>query len=196
MVAADAGEQPLAQRVEEGGDAAAVGDDGVAEFVPERAVAVAGRDAEVAADIDDDRADRTATHFGGDFLLGGEAGGLGGGGRLGVGRRDLAWGARLMRGGHAGGRWRQVPAACGALAEPGFQGRGAAQAGGNAGEDDRDIGGAEGSGEEGEAGGGGALLDGGGELFAVVDQPAEDAEDATDAGGHDGGGPGWIGGHG
>jgi hypothetical protein len=45
----------------------------VAEFVPERPVAVAGPDAEVAADVDDDGADRAATHFVGDLLFRGEA---------------------------------------------------------------------------------------------------------------------------
>ncbi len=81
----------------------------------------------------------------------------------------------------------------GAPAEPGFQGRGAAQAIGDAGEDDGEIGGAEGSGEEGEAWGGGALLDGAGELLAVVDQFADDAEDAAEGGGHGCVGPGRIG---
>ena len=101
-----------------------------------------------------------------------------------------------MWGGQADGRWRQVPAACGALAEPGFQGRGAVQAGGDAGEDDGEVGGAEGSGEPGKSRGGGALLDRAGEVPAVVDQPAEHAEDAADTVGRVRAGPGCIGVHG
>ncbi len=50
--------------------------------------------------------------------------------------------------------------------------------------DDRDIGGAEGFGEQDEVSGGGALLNRAGELPAVVDQSAEDAEDVADAAGH------------
>ena len=59
---------------------------------------IAGPDAEVAADVDDDGADRATTHFGGDLLFRGEAreAGIlrearrpGGVGPLVVGRRDL-----------------------------------------------------------------------------------------------------------
>ena len=71
--------------------------------------------------------------------------------RLGVPRGDLLSGARSADGGLADGRWREVLAAGGALAKPGFQCHGAAQAIGDAGEDDSEIGGAEGSGEEGKA---------------------------------------------
>ena len=74
MVAGVEGEQPLVQVPEETGEAAAIGDDGVAEFVPECPVELAGRDAEVTADIGDDGADRAATHLGGDFLFRGQAG--------------------------------------------------------------------------------------------------------------------------
>ena len=185
---------------EEAGEAAAIGDDGVAEFVPECPVELAGRDAEVAADIGDDGADRAATHLGGDFLFRGQAGearvlgvvgGLGFG--LGVRRCDLPSGARPAGGGLADGRRREVLAAGGALAKPGFQSRGAAQAIGDAGEDDGEIGGAEGSGEQGEAWGGSALLNRAGELPAVVDQFADEAEDAAEGGGHGRVGPGRIG---
>ena len=98
MVARAVGERPLVQPVEEAGEATAVGDDGVAEFVPERPVAVAGPDAEVAADVDDDGADRATTHIGGDLCFRGEAreAGIlrearrhGGIGRLEVERSDL-----------------------------------------------------------------------------------------------------------
>ena len=57
------------------------------------------------------------------------------------------------------------------------------QATGDAGEDDGEVGGAEWFGEEGEAWGGGALLDRGRELLAVVDQFADEAEDAVEAAG-------------
>ena len=75
----------------------------------------------------------------------------------------------------------------------GFERRGAAQAAGDAGEDDREVGGAEGAGEEGEAWGRGALLNRAGELLAVVDQFADEAEDAAEGGRHGGVGPGQIG---
>ena len=97
-------------------------------------------------------------------------------------------------GGYADGRGREVLAACRAPAERGFQGRGAPQAIGDAGDDGGEIGGAEGSGEESEAWGGGAKLDGAGELLAVVDQFANEAENAAEAAGHVNIGPGRIGG--
>jgi len=186
-VAGAEGEHPLLQVPEEAGEASAVHDDGVAEFVPECPVEMAGHDAEIMADIGDDGADRPATHLGGDFLLGGQAretrvlGGIGTlGFRLGVRQRDLPCRARPGRGRQADGRRREVLAACGAPAEPGFQCGGTAQAIGDAGEDDREIGGAEGSGEQGEAWGGSAKLNRAGELLAVVDQFADDAENAAD----------------
>ena len=153
-------------------------------------------DAEVAADVDDDGADRAAAHLGGDFCFRGEAreAGVLGGARRAGGRAARPGGrARAGCGGHADGRWREVLAAGGATAERGFEGRGATQAAGDAGEDGGEVGGAEGSGEEGEAWGGGALLDRGGEVLAVVDQLADQAEDAAEGGGHGRGGPGWIG---
>ena len=72
----------------------------------------------------------------------------------------------------------------------GFEGGGAAQAIGDAGEDDGDVGAAERSGEVGGAWGGGVLLDRGGELLAIVDEFAEDAEDAAEGIGHGFAGPG------
>ncbi len=75
----------------------------------------------------------------------------------------------------------------------GFEGRGATQAAGDAGEDGGEVGGAEGFGEEGEARGGGALLDRAGELLAVVDQFADEAKDAAEAAGCVCVGPRWIG---
>ena len=114
-------------------------------------------------------------------------------GGLDVRRRDRPCAAWHAYGGQADGRQRDVPASCGVPGEPGFQHRGTPQATGDAGEDDGDIGGAEGSGEEGEAWGASALLHRGGELLAVVDQFAHEAEDAAEAGGRVGAGPGRIG---
>jgi hypothetical protein len=194
------GEQAFVHAYEEAGEAAAIGDDRVGEFVPEGSVALAGREAEILADVDDDGADRAATQFGGDFGCGGEArearvlGGVGGLGLgLGVARRDLAFRARFARGRHAHGRRREVLAALGALAQPGLQGRGETQAVGDAGEDDGEVDGAKGFGEVAETGGAGALLDCGGDLLAEVDQSADDAEDAAEGGGHGWGGPRRIG---
>jgi len=67
-------------------------------------------------------------------------------------------------------------------AQPGLQRRGATQATGDAGEDDAEIGSAEGSGELNEAWSGSAALNRVGELPAVVDQFADEAEDAADGG--------------
>ena len=117
----------------------------------------------------------------------------GSGSGWGVRRCDQPGGAWSADGGHADGRWREVSAAGGATAQRGFEGRGATQAAGDAGEDGGEVGGAEGFGEEGEAWGGGALLDRGGELLAVVDQFADDAEDAAEAAGCVCVGPRWIG---
>jgi hypothetical protein len=64
------------------------------------------------------------------------------------------------------------------LAKPGFERRGTAQAIGDVGEDDREIGDAEVAGESGEARRGNALLDRSGELLAAADEFANNAEDA------------------
>ena len=64
------------------------------------------------------------------------------------------------------------------------------QASGDAGENLRDVDGAEVSRDIGKVGGGGALLQRAGELAAVVDQGAEDGEEAGGADG-DVGGDGW-----
>ncbi len=104
-------EQPPAQISKKAGEASAIDDDGQVEFVPECPVELAGRDAEIAADIGDDGADRAATHLGGDFVGRGEAretrvlgvvGALGFG--LGGWRRDLPCGAWPTDGGEAHGR--------------------------------------------------------------------------------------------
>jgi hypothetical protein len=78
-------------------------------------------------------------------------------------------------------------------AQPGLQRRGATQATGDAGEDDSEIGSAEGSGELNEAWGGGAALNRLGELPAVVDQFADEAKDAVDGTGYARAGPVRIG---
>ena len=79
------------------------------------------------------------------------------------------------------------------MAERGFEGCGATQAVGDAGEDDGEVSGAEGSGEEHEAWGGSAELNRACEVFAEVDQFADEAEDAAEAAGYGCGGLGWIG---
>ena len=188
------------QVVEEAGETAAIHPDGVVDFVPERPVEMAGRNAEIAADIDDDGADGAAAHFGGDLLLGGQAGetravggigwlGLG----LGVGWRDRPRGAWRACGGQADGRRLEVLAASGMPAQPGLQRRGATQATGDAGENNAEIGGAEGTGELNEAWDGGVLLNRFSDLPAVVDQSADEAEDAADRTGDVTAGPVSIG---
>ena len=87
-----------------------------------------------------------------------------------------------------GRRLLQVLAAGGALAEPVFERGGAEQAACGAGEDQREIGGCEGGGDEGEAGeemrGGAVLAQRVGEIPAVGDEGAEEAEDLADTRGH------------
>jgi hypothetical protein len=196
VVAGEECEHTRIQVADEAGEAAAIGDDGVAEFVPEGSIELAGRDAEIMADVDYDGADRAATDFGSDFLFGGEAREawvLGVVGGLGVRRRDLAGRAGRAGGWHADGCWGEVLAAVGAAAKRGFQGHGSAQAAGDAGENHGEVGGAEGYGGEGEAWGGGALLDRAGEMLAEVDEFADEAEHAVEAAGYGCGGPGRIG---
>ena len=195
-MAQEEGGRALSQVIEEAEAAAAIHDDGDVDFVPEPSFEVAGRDAEIAADIDDDGADGPAAHLLGDFFLGGEAcetrvlGGIGG---PGVRRCGLPYGAWRTHGGQADGRHRQFLAALDAAAQPGFQHCGATQATGDTGEDDREVGSAEGTDEPGKARGAGALLDRDGELLAVVDQFAHEAENAAEAGGRVRAGPGRIG---
>jgi hypothetical protein len=83
--------------------------------------------------------------------------------------------------------------ALGAFEELGFKHRGPPQSVGDTGEDDGEIGGAERAGEQGEAWGGGALLDRDGELPAVVDQFTDEADDAAEATGRIRADPGRIG---
>jgi hypothetical protein len=133
------------------------------------------------ADVDEDGADRTVTDLVGDFLGRGQAGEVAGrsarlAGRLGCARLALRWRADAHR---------LLVAAGGAAEEPGFECRGAEQTAGEAGEDQGDVAGAEDAGDEGEAREDmrvcGVLLEGVGEVPAVGDQRAEEAEDLADA---------------
>ncbi len=71
-------------------------------------------------------------------------------------------------------------ATCGAPAKPGLQFRGTSQATGDAGEDDGEVGGAEGPGQADEVRGADAALKRAGDLLAVVDQFPNEAEEAAD----------------
>jgi hypothetical protein len=139
---------------------------------------VAGQDAEIAADVGDDGADRLAADFCGDLLRGGqvcEAGvGFVSGGRGG-------WPGCARRPWRRSTSGRRVQAV-GVAEEPRFERIGAVQAAGDAREDQRDIGGAE-AGYDGAGVGEGALPDRGGEFLAVVDELADEAEQI-----------GWVGG--
>jgi hypothetical protein len=88
-------------------------------------------------------------------------------------------------------RSRQISARTAPTGRPGFERGGAKQAAGDAREDFPDVDGAEVPRDVGEVGGGGALLQRGGELPAVVHQRAQEAEEARGAGGL---GRGWYGG--
>src|SRR5262249_1735865 len=195
------GGQAIVQGSEEADEAAAVQNDGAVDFVPERPAKLAGADAEIEADIDDDLTDRPATHLGGDFSLSrktGETRVLGArddaaGFGADIRRRSARGGLGARRRGKGYGRRQKVLAARGTLAEHGVQRRSAAQTAGDAGQDHRDVGGAEGSGEKGEARCGGALLDGDGDLLAAVDQLADQAQDTAEGGRRGCAGPRRIG---
>ena len=122
--------------LQQAGEVAALSHDDDLQFPPQ---GVAGQDAEIAADVSDDGADRLAADLGGDLRRCGqmsEAGvGFAGGGRGG-------WPGRARS-----GSGRSCPRRCvqavGVAEEPGFERVGAVQAAGYACEDQRDIGGAE-----------------------------------------------------
>jgi len=129
----------------------AVQDGSEVQFLRGRMIQWANHDAEVAADLDEDGANWAAAVMGEDLLERGFAGegGVRGrvarpGGRLGD--------ARLARAGQASGDGLQLLSAGGAPAEPGFEGGGAEQTPGDAGEDPRDIGRGEDARNEGEPG--------------------------------------------
>ena len=127
-------ERPLADVLHQVGQVAAIADDDGAQFPPQRMVR---HDAEVAADVGDDGADRAAADLGGD-LLGcghprvkpGDKGIVDGGG---VGRVALGGGrrGRVRRG-------RGVQAG-GVADDPGFECLGTEEAAGDAREDQGDI---------------------------------------------------------
>ena len=119
----------------------------------------------------------------------GSGSGWGSGGRGGAAWRSA--GGLPAAGIREGDGVRSLPRAARWLC--GFEGGGATQAAGDAGDDERNVGGAEGFGEEPEIRGGGALMGCGGELLAEVDQPADEEEDAVEGGGYGWGVPGWIG---
>jgi len=170
--------------VEEREEFAAVEDEIADQFFPGVAVHLLGDDAEIEADIDQEGADRAVADVGSDLLRGGEAGeGLEWSARLAVG-----CGAGLARGGRAEVPRSKVAASGGAAEEPGFERGGAEQTTVDAGEDQGDIAGAEDAGDEGEAGEGfrvvGVLLEEVGEVPAVGDERADEAEELADARGH------------
>ena len=97
--------------------------------------------------------------------------------------------AALRSGADAEWRNHQVAAPCGARQQQAFEHDGAHDAAAEMGEDHRDLGGAEASGDDGEAARGGAMLEGVGEVAAVAEQDVEDMEDLRDVGGHGLAGP-------
>jgi hypothetical protein len=132
-------------------------------------------DAEVAANIHDDGTDRPVTDFRRDLLRGGESGEtvvvvVGGSGRFGA--------------------WRALSGACfglrscvktrGVADDACFERLGAQQAGSDAGEDQCDVASAEATRVGGEIGGA-VLLQRGGEFLAVIDELADEVQQAADA---------------
>jgi len=150
-----------------------------------RSIHLIGHDAEIEADIDEDGADRAATVLGGNLLERGRVGVtrvVPPGGRSGDARLARGQGAVVRR------LLLQIVAAGGEAAEPFFEGGGAEQAARDAGEDQREIVGAEAHCEEGEAGEdlrvGDVLAQRVDEIPAVGDKRVKDAKDLADARGH------------
>ena len=166
----------------EGDEIAAVQGESAAQFVPGGRVHLPGYDAEIEADIDEDGADRAVTVVGGDLLERGPVV------RIQDRGARLSGGARLACGGRAEGTGLDVAAAGGAVLEPLFERGGSEKAAGDAGEHQGNIPAAEDCGEEAEEGEevrhGGVLVEGVGEILAVGDERADDAEDLADARGH------------
>jgi len=170
---------------QEGDQIAAVVDDVAVQLDPGPLIQLVGLDAEIEADIDEDGGDQAATVLGGDFLQRGRAGEepipsrvVQAGGPVAAVR--LAWGRRAQV--H---RLLEVLAAGGSAAQPFLERGGAEQATRDTVEDQREIAGLEGSGDEGEAGEqlrrDCVELDGGGEIPAVGDEGVDEAEELTDA---------------
>jgi hypothetical protein len=141
-------------------------DDDDLQFPPQR---MARHDAEVAADVGDDGADGAAANPGCDLL--------------GRGQADFRVYPRIKSGGGGGrrltvrgsARWRGFGVYAGGCADdPDFECLGKEQAPGDAREDQGDIAGAERVGIGAERGG---------DLPAVVDEPADEAEEAAGAAG-------------
>jgi hypothetical protein len=155
------------------GESAAVCHDCQLQFAPQR---VAGQDAEVAADVREHGADRPATHLGGDLLRRGQPR------EQRISRLGRARRSRLAFGSETGQarRPRFLVQRGGVLKHAGLERVGAQQTARDAGEDLRDIVGAEADGSEGGVGRG-ALADRGGEFRGVVDQPANESEQAAAA---------------
>jgi hypothetical protein len=157
------------------GVVAVVFGDEALQFPPQR---VAWQDAEVAADLGDHRADRLATRLGRDLLGGGQRGEI----RLGLGCARGGWPRCVRRARRRCGLGSGIGVEAGGGADdPFLEYEGAVQALGDAREDQRDVGGAEGIGDD---GGDAALVQAGGELLAVVDELADGVEQAR-------GGAGW-----
>jgi hypothetical protein len=140
-------------------------------------------DAEIIADIGEHRAGAAAADLGRDLLWRGQVNDTG----IDIFVALLCWwpcAARPAFGGGARARRRGVRAVA-AADEPRFERCGAQQRPGDVGEDQPDIGGAEVSRDDDEVfgRGGGALLQRSGESLAVVDELAEDAEEAAGAAG-------------
>jgi hypothetical protein len=142
---------------------------------------MARQDAEIAADIGDDSTDRPAADLGGDLLRRGQRGKA----RVGLAvwpdgcRPGLAWCTLCRRARGLGWPLR----ARRQRHNPGLERVGEEQTAGNSREDQRDIACTEGQRDGGEVGVGGALLEGGGELLAVVDELAHQAEEVGEPAG-------------
>jgi hypothetical protein len=169
--------------VQEGELFAAVEEEIADQFFPCLAIHLLGHDAEIETDVDEEGAERAMADLEGDLLGRGEAGEgeiLGRSARAG----GAFGGARLASGGEEAPGLK-VAAPGGELGEPVFEGGGAEQAAGDAGEDQGDVAGAEDAGDEGEAGedfgGSGVLLEGVGEVPAIGDECVEEADDLADA---------------
>jgi len=184
-----AGARPRRDRTgaDEGGEIAAIEGESAAQFVPGGRVHLPRYDAKIEADIDKNGADRAAAVLRGDLLERGRAARI---------QDRWAWlsgGVRLAWRGRAELSRLDVATSSGAVLEPLFERGGTEKAAGDAGENQGDVFAAEDGGEEAEEGeevrDGGVLVEGFGEILAVGDERADDAEDLADASGH---GPIWI----
>ena len=166
---------------------AAVLVDGAVQFAPQRMGRV---DAEVAADVGEDGADGLTAHLGGDLVWCGQLREMG----IYVGGLDLGLGRRRRLGIAPERAARRAPVRCrgfglgfgveaaGGAADLILEEAGALQALCDAREDDGDVTDAEIADQVGRVGGGGgALAESVGEVLAIVDEPADEAEQAAGA---------------